>query len=103
MILAAEVALAQTGEPRYLDAIERAYAWFLGANDVGLAMADPVTGGCFDGLEPAGVNRNQGAESTLMWLTALEHVREIRRATGAVPTTPRPARPAIATFSASRG
>ena len=100
MILAAEVALAQTGEPRYLDVIERAYAWFLGDNDVGLAMADPVAGGCFDGLEPAGVNRNQGAESTLMWLTALEHVREIRRATSAVLTTP--ARPAVATVPASR-
>ena len=37
MILAAEVALAQTGEPRYLDAAERAYGWFLGDNDVGLA------------------------------------------------------------------
>lgn len=90
MILAAEVALAQTDEPRYLDAIERAYAWFLGDNDVGLAMADPVTGGCFDGLEPADVNRNQGAESTLMWLTALEHVREIRRpAVAAVPVSRR--------------
>ena len=36
-------------------------------------IADPATGACFDGLEPVGVNRNQGAESTLMWLTALEH------------------------------
>ena len=44
LILAAEVALAQTGEPRYLDAIERAYGWFLGDNDVGLAVADPVDG-----------------------------------------------------------
>ena len=89
LILAAEVALAQTDEPRYLDAIERAYGWFLGDNDVGLAMADPATGACFDGLEPADVNRNQGAESTLMWLTALEHVRAIRRpASAAVATVP---------------
>ena len=75
MILAAEAALAQTGDPRYLAAVELAYGWFLGDNDVGLPMADPATGGCLDGLEPVGVNRNQGAESTLMWLTALEHVR----------------------------
>ena len=53
MILAAEAALAHTGDPRYLDAIELAYGWFLGDNDIGLAMADPTTGACFDGLEPA--------------------------------------------------
>ncbi len=85
MILAAEVALSHTGEPRYLEAIDRAYGWFLGDNDVGLPMADPASGGCFDGLERVGVNRNQGAESTLMWLTALEHVREIRREPTAAP------------------
>ena len=84
-ILAAEVALAQTGDRRYLDAIELAYGWFLGDNDIGLPMADPLTGAGFDGLERASVNRNQGAESTLMWLTALEHVRTIRL--GARPTS----------------
>jgi hypothetical protein len=89
MILAAEIALAHTGESRYLDAIELAYGWFLGDNDIGLAMADPATGGCFDGLEPAGVNRNQGAESTLMWLTALERVREIRPSAGIMGPIPR--------------
>ncbi len=89
MILAAEIALAHTGESRYLDAIELAYGWFLGDNDIGLAMADPTTGGCFDGLEPAGVNRNQGAESTLMWLTALERVREMRAEAGIMAPIPR--------------
>ncbi|HEY6569230.1 MAG TPA: hypothetical protein VIZ22_03025 [Candidatus Limnocylindrales bacterium] len=103
MILAAEAAFAQTDEPRYLEAVDRAYGWFLGDNDVGLALADPVTGGCFDGLEPAGVNLNQGAESTLMWLTALEHVREIRGAASAQLATRTPARPAVATVSTSRG
>ena len=44
---------------------------------MGLLVADPATGGCFDGLTPAGVNVNQGAESTLMWLTALETIRAI--------------------------
>ena len=39
-------------------------------------MAIPASGGCHDGLEPHGVNLNQGAESTLMWLTALEHMRD---------------------------
>ena len=50
----------------------------LGRNDLGLAIADPQEGGCRDGLTPVGMNPNQGAESTLMWLTALEHVRGMR-------------------------
>ncbi len=39
--------------------------WFVGDNDAGVAVFDPSTGGGFDGLERDGVNRNQGAESTL--------------------------------------
>jgi hypothetical protein len=75
LLLAAEAALAITGEGRYREAMERSYGWFLGANDLGLCLADPVRGACFDGLSRAGVNRNEGAESTLMWLIAVEHIR----------------------------
>ena len=100
-ILAAEVALAQTGDRRYLDAVELAYGWFLGDNDIGLPMADPITGAGFDGLERAGVNRNQGAESTLMWLTALEHVRTIRLGARPTPMIDRGA--AAASLPMSRG
>ena len=53
------------------------YAWFLGDNLLGLRLADTSSGGCFDALTPNGVNQNQGAESTLMWLTALEHMRTL--------------------------
>jgi hypothetical protein len=79
MVAAATAAFAVTGRRRYLRAVERAYGWFLGDNDVGLEIADPINGACYDGLTPVGVNVNQGAESTLMWLTALETVRELRR------------------------
>jgi hypothetical protein len=58
--------------------MERAYAWFLGENDLGAAVADPLRGAGCDGLTPDGVNTNQGAESTLMWLSALEHIRAVR-------------------------
>src|SRR3546814_2470844 len=37
----------------------------LGANDLDAPLASPRDGGCFDGLMPGGVNRNQGAESIL--------------------------------------
>ena len=82
LLLAAEAAHALTGSARYLDAMERSYAWFLGGNDLGLYVADPARGACCDGLEATGVNRNEGAESTLMWLTAAEHIRAIRDAKG---------------------
>lgn len=44
---------------------ERAYRWYLGQNDLSLPLASTKDGGCFDGLTPAGLNRNQGAESIL--------------------------------------
>jgi hypothetical protein len=44
---------------------ERAYGWFMGLNDLDLPLATAADGGCFDGLMPTGLNRNQGAESIL--------------------------------------
>ncbi len=54
-----------TGETRWLEEANRAYGWFLGYNDLDLPLASPADGGCFDGLMPTGLNRNQGAESIL--------------------------------------
>ena len=78
LLLAAETAFAATAAERYLHLAEMAYGWFLGDNDTNVPVAIPATGGCHDGLTPHGVNLNQGAESTLMWLTALEHIRRLR-------------------------
>lgn len=78
LILAAESAFEITGEDRYRAAMEQAYGWFLGQNDLGIEVGDPAHGAGFDGLTPDGVNTNQGAESTLMWLIALEHIRCMR-------------------------
>jgi hypothetical protein len=69
--------------------MERAYAWFLGANDLGVRVADPRRGAGADGLTARGVNTNQGAESTLMWLMAAEHVRAIRRPAPQLVASPR--------------
>jgi hypothetical protein len=57
-----------TGDDRYLHALGRAHRWFFGENSNGVAVADARTGSCFDGLQPHGLNRNQGAESTLAYL-----------------------------------
>jgi glycosyltransferase involved in cell wall biosynthesis len=61
---ACEAAFTITGDRRWIEEAERAYAWFHGANTLGvpLAMGD---GDCFDGLTWAGVNENRGAESVL--------------------------------------
>lgn len=56
------------GKARYYDLAFRAFEWFLGRNRLGLPLYDSDTGGCYDGLEPNGVNQNQGAESTISYL-----------------------------------
>ncbi len=64
-----------TGDGRWGEEMERAFSWFLGRNDLGAMLYDFTTGGCYDGLQPTGVNRNQGAESTISWLLSLLRMR----------------------------
>jgi hypothetical protein len=54
----------------YVQKIKIAYNWFLGNNHLGRIVYNPVTGGCYDGLEKDTVNLNQGAESTVCQLLA---------------------------------
>jgi hypothetical protein len=95
LLLAAHDAFAATGRERYRRAADQAYGWFIGRNDRGIPMAVPERGSCFDGLAADRVNANQGAESTLVWLIALEHQRLLRAA-------PRRAAPSIAIRTAAR-
>lgn len=59
-----------TREARYLDYAGMAMDWFYGANVLRQALYNPESGGCHDGLLADGVNSNQGAESTLVYLMA---------------------------------
>lgn len=68
-------AAAVTGDTDWQRGVELAISWFAGANDLGVAMADPLTGGGYDGLTPHGPNLNQGAESTLALITTMQHHR----------------------------
>jgi hypothetical protein len=68
MAAAALAALVLRGDDKYLAVFLRAHGWFHGQNSLEQPLADVQAGACFDGLEPAGVNRNQGAESTLAYL-----------------------------------
>jgi hypothetical protein len=54
----------------------------LGDNDLQIALYDPTTGGCRDGLHPERVNENQGAESTLAFLTAQVEMRLLEEGDG---------------------
>ncbi len=60
-----------TGDDRFLPLQRKAFDWFLGANDLGIAVYDSSSKGCCDGLTPDGINTNQGAESTLSFLLSL--------------------------------
>lgn len=53
-----------------------AFDWYLGRNDLGLFLYDPNTGGCRDGLHVDRVNQNQGAESTLAFLSSLAEMHQ---------------------------
>lgn len=68
-------AWSATEDDFWLDEAWRAFAWFLGGNDLHLPLYDARTGGCFDGLRDDSVNLNQGAESTLAFLLALQEMR----------------------------
>ena len=75
--------------------MELAYGWFLGANDLGRRIADPARGASSDGLTSTGVNTNEGAESTLMWLMAAEHMRLMRSRTAPAKRTVGAGQPAL--------
>ncbi len=60
-----------TGKARFLEDARHAFQWFVGQNPHGAQVFDSRTGGCRDGIHVDRMNENQGAESTLSFLTAL--------------------------------
>ncbi len=68
MVLMYHQAYQFTKEKEYLNKLYTSFLWFLGENDLRMSLYDFETKGCCDGLESYGVNRNQGAESSLAYL-----------------------------------
>ncbi|NTV79087.1 MAG: glycosyltransferase, partial [Clostridiales bacterium] len=68
MVLMFHQAYHITKDKKYLDKLFSSFMWFLGENDLRMSLYDFETKGCCDGLESYGLNRNQGAESTLAYL-----------------------------------
>jgi len=57
----------------------RVFSWFLGGNDLSVALVDPETGSCRDGLHPDRANENCGGESVVSYLLALAEIRWLAR------------------------
>ena len=68
MVLMYHQAFRLTKDKEYLNKLFACFMWFLGENDLRMSLFDFETKGCCDGFEKYGVNRNQGAESSLAYL-----------------------------------
>jgi len=79
MVLYYQQAYRITRNEDHLLHMYASYQWFLGANDLGLSLYNPLTGGCSDGLHKKEINLNQGAESTLAyWISHMVVASELQ-------------------------
>jgi len=67
------------GDAEWKAIATRVFAWFLGSNDLSVALVDPETGSCRDGLHPDRANENRGGESVLSYLLSLAEIRQLAR------------------------
>jgi glycosyltransferase involved in cell wall biosynthesis len=65
------------GDAEWKATAARAFAWFLGSNDLAVALVDPLTGSCRDGLHPDRANENRGGESVVCYLLGLADIRQL--------------------------
>lgn len=79
-----------TGSGHWLREADRAFAWFLGHNDLGVPLVQPTTGACADGLNPKGASRNRGAGSTISYLIALAELLRVSDQTPASSSSAEP-------------
>jgi hypothetical protein len=70
------------GDPKWKTDTARAFAWFLGGNDLAVPLVDFETGGCLDGLHPDRANENRGGESAVSYLLSLAEIRQFARVSG---------------------
>ena len=74
-----------TKKEKYFENAYVAFDWFLGNNETGCAVYDELSGGCHDGLGSATINLNEGAESTISYLSArlrIKHAKELVKKKG---------------------
>jgi glycosyltransferase involved in cell wall biosynthesis len=78
-IAACLAAFRAEGDAEWKTIAVRVFAWFLGSNDLSVALVDPHTGGCRDGLHPDRANENRGGESVVSYLLGLAEIRQLGR------------------------
>jgi glycosyltransferase involved in cell wall biosynthesis len=69
------------GDAEWKAIATRAFGWFLGSNDLSVALVDLHTGSCRDGLHPDRANENRGGESVVSYLLGLAEIRQLARVT----------------------
>jgi glycosyltransferase involved in cell wall biosynthesis len=67
------------GDAEWRTIATRTFGWFLGSNDLSVALVDPHTGSCRDGLHPDRANENRGGESVVCYLLGLAEIRQLAR------------------------
>ncbi len=77
LIDACQQAFLAVKDVRWHRSMEWAFNWFFGDNDMQTALYDYNTGGCCDGLQPTGVNFNQGGESLACYLLSLHRLHQV--------------------------
>lgn len=82
-LAAARVEAEADGTIDWMGEAQRAFAWFLGENDLATPLVDVATGSCRDGLHPDRANENRGGESVLSYLLGLAELRRTERQAGA--------------------
>ncbi len=77
MILALVSAYEITHDYNYQELIHTCFSWFMGNNSLQLSLYNHDNGGCYDGLHPDRINKNQGAESLVSYLLSRISVSKI--------------------------
>jgi hypothetical protein len=78
-IAACLTALRAEADGEWKTEASRAFSWFLGRNDLSVALVDTETGSCRDGLHPDRANENRGGESVVCYLLGLAEIRQLAR------------------------
>jgi len=74
---ACTAAFDATNDPGWRAEACRAFDWFGGRNDRGVIVGNPESGTCHDGINPRGLNLNEGAESVLAYQLATCALRRL--------------------------
>ncbi len=78
-IAACLTAWRASGDPEWKAVATNVFAWFLGSNDLSVALVDVATGSCRDGLHPDRANENRGGESVVCYLLGLAEICQLAR------------------------